>query len=663
MIEIDLELCIANDLLDLGAGEDMNGQAKKNGVIGESVRDLLAEAALAKAMTSQQRNGFVSGSAGAVVVLVPSMQWVADIADAIEVLNDNIRTLRKVDAKKREDDPSASISRTLGEGRTVAVITPSSQYLPDLLKTVRDETIAVGSPTPDLVAKVIRKVSSTGRIPKSFAKANTGVLDFDELTSLIVSDGNAEVAANRIARAAEAKTDKSRPSELLPDIEVASEFGEARLWAMELKQDLADIRAGKISASMADRGAVLYGPPGTGKTLLARSLGSYLGIPVILESMGNFFASGPGYLDSVLKAQRAAFERARAAAPSILFLDEIDALQTDLDALSERGRDWWAPIVTDFLTLLDGATSDREGVIVIGATNRIHAIGANILRPNRLERKIFLGPPNAEGVVRVLRHHLAGDLEDVDLTPLSKFCAGRGITPAVLMEAVRHAKRLSRRAGRAMLLSDLEARLMPESDLSPADRTRIAVHEAGHAVMGTLLIPDQLETVSMHPAAEGEGGHTLFRSPTDRIETALSYERRIQITLAGRAAEILVLGSPSSGAGGTEDSDLAQATMLIAAANLSLGLGATPRWRCTPGMATSALSLDREARTEVEIELARIADRTLEILVPYTEAIRMVSETLGEQGQLSGADVRQIVSQATSLVVAQTASASGRSAA
>src|SRR5690606_2737240 len=122
----------------------------------------------------------------------------------------------------------------------------------------------------------------------------------------------------RITRAILGRTRMAHDGEHLPDMATATEWGDARLWALDLKADIDDMRNGAISWAEVDKGCVLHSIPGCGKTLFARSLGEYLGVPVIIASVADFFANGSGYLDSVIKAQRAVFEKARAAAPCVL---------------------------------------------------------------------------------------------------------------------------------------------------------------------------------------------------------------------------------------------------------------------------------------------------------------------------------------------------------
>lgn len=613
-----------------------------NKFIDESVRQILAETALAWAAGKELRRKMALGKAGAVVVNVPSQQWITQVGIAIDDLRHDICVIPRTSDKTKDGEDNVTASRKLAAGLTVAVVIASARSLPSIFKTVTDHTVTIGPPDATLVATVIRKVSE-GRVPVSFKAVNVGVLDFDEIAGLIVVGANARVTAERIARAVEGKTVMSKAGENLPKLEDATEFGDAQAWALDLKKDVQDLRAGVIGWEDVDKGAVIYGPPGTGKTYFARVLGEATGLPVVIGSMGDFFAGGAGYLDSVLKAQRAVFEQARAAAPSILFLDEIDALP-DLDQISPRGRDWWAPVVADFLQLLDGATSERSGVIVIGATNRIHAIAPAVLRPGRLERSIYMGPPDRDGIVRVFRHHLAGALGGVDLTQLAESCAARGVTAAVIMELVRSARRSARRAKRPMIYEDLRETVIPIDTRPLADRRRVAVHEAGHALAGSLWLQEEFLSVSIEPGLiPGSGGHTQFRYPESAFDTGEVSGRRVAALLAGRAAEILVYGSASSGAGGSADSDLGRAMAALATGSLSYGWGKVPRWRCEPGDAVAALNLDRDLRLEVERDLARAAEDAIAALGQHRPALDAIVEALLERRTLTASEVAELV--------------------
>jgi cell division protease FtsH len=232
-------------------------------------------------------------------------------------------------------------------------------------------------------------------------------------------DVTARLAAAVKARAGEIGADD------VPVLETAVEYGAAREWALALARDMRDYRVGALPWSAVDRGAVFFSGPGMGKSVLARSITRACESTLIVGSIGELFAGSSGYLDGVIKAQRELFAKAVAAAPSILFLDEIDGLPSR-EALGSRNRDFWMPIIEDFLLLLDDATSARrEGVVVIGATNRISAVDPAILRPGRLERAIEIIAPNAEGVLNVLRFHVRGSLPERELRSVAEWFEGK----------------------------------------------------------------------------------------------------------------------------------------------------------------------------------------------------------------------------------------------
>jgi hypothetical protein len=634
------------DLHTLGDnhGKDVSMPVREWKAVDEekSVSVLLVEGALRRAMPARLRRKLAAGKAGCVLVTVPSAQWVRPMEEALADINPEIWVLARTAEKKKDDDANYLVSRKLGEGVDVVGLSTSERHLPPILSTLGEHRIAVAPLDRALVAAVVRKVARKGRLPASFSKVDVGVLDLEELAGLVVAGSDAGLVASRIAAAVQAKTRMSRPGEVLPDMAEAVEFGDARLFAMELKQDLVDLRSGLIGEEAVDKGICLYGPPGTGKTVWARSLGEYLGVPVVVASMGDFFANGSGYLDSVIKAQRAAFERARACAPSVLFIDEIDALP-NVEELGSRGRDWWTPVINDFLGLLDGAASDRNGVIVVGATNRVAGVSPSVLRPGRLERAVYMGPPSPEGVVRIIRHHLGPDLADADLTEIGAICHGLQMTGAVLMEHVRAAKRHARRAKRPMEVRDLLDCILPPSPLSGPDKRRVAVHEAGHALIGYLNMPREFVSVTMGGGIASAGGSTVFDMTASQIRTRRDLEARVEMLLAGRAAEQVLLGDASTGAGGTGESDIARATEELAAASLSYGLGKRLLWRCDPSEAVRRLDIDRELRSEVEADLAALAEAALATVRSRREAVQAIADALQERRTLSAAEVAGIV--------------------
>ena len=192
-------------------------------------------------------------------------------------------------------------------------------------------------------------------------------------------------------------------------VETLSGFGEAREWALALKQDLALWQQGSLCWTDMSTRLLLAGPPGTGKTLFARALGNTLQLPLLATSVSTWLE--PSHLGDVLTRMAAAFGEAQSNAPCLLFIDEIDGIGRRRDDRGEFG-DYWNAVVNRALELMDGAVR-TEGVILVGATNRPSAIDAALLRSGRLETRIDIPTPDVDALVGILDHHLGHDLDGV----------------------------------------------------------------------------------------------------------------------------------------------------------------------------------------------------------------------------------------------------------
>jgi hypothetical protein len=249
---------------------------------------------------------------------------------------------------------------------------------------------------------------ATGYASSGFARSSSGRGKDQETGSEIIKPASL--------------TDNGKDS-FVPRIETLSGYGEARNWALSLKEDLSLWRAGDLAWEGMSTKLLLSGPPGTGKTTYAKALCNSLQVPLIATSVANWLE--PGYLGDVIKRMKRAFEEARAHAPCILFIDEFDGI-------GKRGRrreydDYWTSVINRLLELLDGATKST-GVIVIGATNNPDAIDPALLRSGRLEKQIVIPLPDADALADIIRHHLKGDLHGIiDTAP--NHPQGRAVRP------------------------------------------------------------------------------------------------------------------------------------------------------------------------------------------------------------------------------------------
>ncbi|MDF0660830.1 MULTISPECIES: ATP-binding protein [unclassified Rhizobium] len=199
-------------------------------------------------------------------------------------------------------------------------------------------------------------------------------------------------------------------------VETLSGYGRAKDWALELKADLDDYRANILSWSEMSTKLLLSGPPGTGKTTFARAMCNSLQIPLVVTSVSTWLQGG--HLNDVIEKMAKTFVEARAMAPAILFIDEIDGIGKRQPAEREYS-DYWNAVVNKALELLDGAVKS-EGLITVGATNRPDDIDEAIKRSGRLETHIEIPKPDVPTLADILAHHLGDDVSSLIREPASE---------------------------------------------------------------------------------------------------------------------------------------------------------------------------------------------------------------------------------------------------
>ncbi len=310
------------------------------------------------------------------------------------------------------------------------------------------------------------------------------------------------------------------------------------------------------------RGVLLSGPPGTGKTLLARAVAGEAEVPFFSISAAEFIEMIVGVGASRV---RDLFDQAKKAAPSIIFIDELDAIgRARGGAQAIGGHDEREQTLNQILTEMDGFTGS-EGVVVLAATNRPEILDPALLRPGRFDRRVTVSPPDLTGRAQILKVHSRGVplAAEVDLDDVA--AATPGMVGADLKNLVNEAALLAARRshdrGTASDFSDALEKIVLGTVrgimLSAEDKERTAFHESGHALLG-MLTPgaDPVRKVSIIPRGQALG--VTFQSPqTDRYGYSAKYLRgRIVGALGGRAAEDIVYGDVTTGA----ESDLDQVT-------------------------------------------------------------------------------------------------------
>lgn len=607
-----------------------------------SARCSIVAAVFRAATNGTIRQQLKGNSPLALVFLVPGPSWIEPIRTLfLKRFDPKWQTVSETDTKttpKRKAEQNTEVAAYLTRGLPVVGAAVDCDALPSALVAAADLTIRIDTPRGVTIGRAIWMFTGQPAPTEIDEKIAFG-LEFHDLVAAFRANSSPAEIIERLRKASPAAR-SATAAERLPTLQNAVEYGDARTWGLALARDLADYRAGRLGWQDVDRGAVLFSEPGLGKSLFARILAQACGVPLVASSVADLFASSPGYLDSVIKASRAMFERAAAMAPCILFLDELDALPNRA-TMSPRGADWWTPVVTDFLLSLDNAlTGKRAGIVVIGATNNIAGVDAAVLRPGRLERAIEIKRPDHAGALNILRHHLNGDLQESDLGNIAHLLEGS--TGAEIMMTVRGARRIARYAGRKLECDDLLLSIAPVDDIAPDALNRVCIHEAAHAV-ASLVIPSGILKRCIVGAAAASFGQTLIQMDTDDLLTRDSVERRAVVLLCGRTAELLLIGNISVGAGGDDESDLAQVTQFVATLHASSGLGDALTYITSFKEALTAVRDDRDLRSAVEQHLRVLQGRAEDIVQRHRDTIIAVADRLRMRRQLSGEEVRRIV--------------------
>jgi cell division protease FtsH len=403
------------------------------------------------------------------------------------------------------------------------------------------------------------------------------------------------------------------------------------------------------------KGVLLVGAPGTGKTLLARAIAGQANVPFFSLSASEFIEMIVGVGAARV---RDLFRQAREAAPSIIFIDELDAIgRARGSGGAIGGHDEREQTLNQILTEMDGFDS-REGVIILAATNRADVLDVALLRPGRFDRRIVVQRPDRAGRAAILKVHT----KNVPLAPdvsLDRIAAETpGLVGAELRNLINEAALLAARKGAsAVRIEDLaeameKITLGPARNilLNPADRERTAYHEAGHALLG-LLVPgsDPVHRVSIVPRGMALGA--TYQLPVDdRTSYAEDYLRaRITSTLGGRAAEQLVYGVVTTGA----ENDLQQVTEIARHMVLRWGMseklgpisfvaprdeGLPPAFQHQPYSEATSEVIDAEVRRIVE-QCHREADR---LLAEHRDKLEALAQALLKAESLDEKEIREV---------------------
>lgn len=400
------------------------------------------------------------------------------------------------------------------------------------------------------------------------------------------------------------------------------------------------------SGAKIPKGALLVGNPGTGKTLLARAIAGESLVPFIQVSGSSFVEM---FVGMGAKRVRDVFTAARSMQPCILFIDEIDAIGKARTNNGMPSNDEREQTINQLLTEMDGFSKSQ--VIVIGATNRVDILDPALLRPGRFDRKIRVKLPDTRGRQKILNVHSKEKQfsEAVSMKSIAKQTTGfSGADLANLLNecAIRAAKETEDYVITPEIVENTYQRLVVGAKgnvlMSPDTKRRIAVHEAGHAIVGSLMSDyEQVRKVSIIPRGDA-GGITFFQPQTDemRMYTKEYMLAQIKVALAGHAAEELMYGKENVSTGAS--ADFSKVYAVAKDMIMSFGFGNTLN-----KINVKNMNISNGTMYNIEQEINQIVldsyTNTISLLERYERQLYELTDTLIEQEVVDGEYVYSLV--------------------
>ncbi|HVL92338.1 MAG TPA: ATP-dependent zinc metalloprotease FtsH [Acidimicrobiales bacterium] len=426
-------------------------------------------------------------------------------------------------------------------------------------------------------------------------------------------------------------------------------LNEAKQELYEVKEFLSDPETFERVGAKPPRGVLLVGPPGCGKTLLAKAVAGEAGVPFFSVSASSFVEMLAGVGPSRV---RDLFRKAKAAAPCIIFIDEVDAMGRSRsigDTLNPEGES----TLNELLVQLDGFDTTKR-VVLIAATNRPDILDSALMRKGRFDRQIVIDEPDLTGRLAIFKVHSRGKplAEDVDLQRFARRTVGlSGADIAAIMnEAATLAARRRQTVVTNKEIGDAIDRVVAGPELhsrmlGPDEKLRVAYHEAGHALVGWVL--NSLNTVDkVSVVARGHSLGLTWSLPLEdrRLKTCSQYQEEIAMAVAGRTAELIVYNDPSGGS----QTDLARATQLAHFMVFELGMS-DAIGPVSLGPRTIGASLEhsdelmREADAEVRRILEKADERAREVITAYRDKLDLMASRLVAQETLEHSELQAIL--------------------
>ena len=563
----------------------------------------------------------------------------------------------KVTEYKLNLSSGALVYKTVGDDTEKTFTVPSVNLFVD---DIHEGVIKYNREHPDSMIKAGYITGSTGQwiyniVPTLLLLAAMGGLTFfmfRRMNQTMTNETNRTMSFGK-ARVKQVKDEKRKTT--FDDVAGADEEKEELAEIVEFLKNPARFDA--LGARI-PKGVLLVGPPGTGKTLLARAVAGEANVPFFSISGSDFVEM---YVGVGASRVRDLFDQAKKNSPSIIFIDEIDAVGRHRGAGMGGGHDEREQTLNQLLVEMDGFGAN-EGVIVIAATNRPDILDPALLRPGRFDRQVTVNYPDTKGRVAILKVHAKGKpiAPDVDFESIAH--ATVGFTGADLENLLNEAALLAARTGKkAITMAEIdEAALKVEvgsekksHKMNEKAKRLTAYHEAGHAVSNFYLDHvDPVHQISIIPRGMA-GGYTLHRPTEDKNYTSKNEMLDSLVgLLGGRVAEALVIGDVSTGASNDIERATEIARSMVTKYGMSDKLGPIAF-----GDQSNEVFLGKDfnhvrnysesVASQIDEEIERIVkdaySRTKEILSEHIDKLHAVAQALLKEEKIDGKEFETIM--------------------
>ena len=431
----------------------------------------------------------------------------------------------------------------------------------------------------------------------------------------------------------------------------------------EEKEDLKEIvdflkspdKYNKVGARI-PKGVLLVGPPGTGKTLMAKAVAGEAGVPFFSISGSDFVEMFVGMGASRV---RDLFKEAQKQAPCIIFIDEIDAVGKSRDSRYGGGNDEREQTLNQLLAEMDGFDTSK-GLLVLAATNRPEVLDKALLRPGRFDRRIIVDKPDLKGRLETLKVHSKDVMMDetVDLDALALATAGlvgsdlANMINEAAINAVKHGRKFVNQADLfdAFELVAVGGKEKKDRIMGDKERKIVSYHEVGHAMVTALQKnTEPVQKITIVPRTMGALGYTLQTPEEEKyLQTKDELLAKITTYMAGRAAEMLVFQSATSGAA----NDIEQATAIARAMVTQYGMSDKFGMMCLATVENqyldnrAGLICGEDTAAMIDEEVLSIInhcyDEAMRLLTENREVLDKISEYLYEHETITGKEFMKI---------------------